>query len=57
MHLSRIPGYGKTGFDPVKDLLENQPDEMIWDDLISTAVKRKYRIVEQDFREQNSGRS
>jgi len=43
----------KTGFDRLKDLLENQPDEMIWDDLISTAVKRKYRIVEQDFREQN----
>ncbi|MCX6248097.1 MAG: 3-dehydroquinate synthase [Bacteroidetes bacterium] len=38
---------------PLKDLMNNTADESAWEDLISASVALKYRIVEQDFREQN----
>jgi len=43
----------KLGSIRLHDLLKSQPDEVIWEDLISASVAIKCRIVEQDFREKN----
>ena len=43
----------KLGSISLKDLIKKQPDKAILEELISSAVAIKCRIVEQDFRDKN----